>query len=405
MKHLVVLNLLVFPLFACSPQPLVKASDLETQTKLARAEGLCVTPDDLRAKFKPLAKDQNAAPILKELSAERLLTQGHSVEQMRMFNSTAEEDIKKSEAVLNNCAPQLAQIVKAAELPGCFFNRRWEDGYSLLYDEYSQAKAGSQLLAARAFQNARTGNHKASITDLNRMVCLANHISEPFVIAELAQVAIYTMTWKSAARLAYRYPQEVLYTAFLKETLDGWPDQNFKSSVGNELTFLLSLYEDCKTRQLAKEKQGMSDESLKGLKDAVPEPQFSQAKAKLIHLYRDVVKAYDLPQEQAYDKLAVIEDQIYDVLKACPIAQEIFQSIRPIFPTNSDAQYIVERQKMLLTVAYRVLSEGSPDSIVTDDLTSSITGEKIRYTKSRNGFLVEVISSDQKRILMSAQIQ
>ncbi|ARU41045.1 hypothetical protein CCB80_07785 [Armatimonadetes bacterium Uphvl-Ar1] len=336
----------------------IEVQDFETESNLTRQQGIPVTFNDIRKRLSHVVSDQNAAHFIAAITpspeVEESIQSG-----LRSFttDSAAIEQLRNAVKSQENA---LKQAERAGDLPGADFNRKWEKGYAVLFNEYRLAKYAASLLISSAVVCAEDGQHDRAILQLRRAGAIANHILEPVAISDLVWLAIRRIQMKTLLRIAYRHPDQPSYIRFAETQIDSWPDWKFIENLHNDLPSLLAIYESSKTIKLAKELLGVSAEYVAGLKDADPEPRFTEGKALIIKYFREAASTLTLNDFEAEARRSEIEERILKVLDRNPIAKRIIQDISPIFPSamprhNSESNRILWDQTIrFLKAPYRI---------------------------------------------------
>ncbi len=191
------MSFLIFLLSRIQEPYVTLADHLPSELSAARMEGLPLVPNDLRPARHPLLS-QNAAPLY-----QQVLTAWYSLPKAQreeigeldtLLKSRNPTDQLKAHSIVESRRRELALTEAAVQLPGCDFNRQYEQGPALVFPEYPSLRDMARLLAARAILEGRKGDLKKAFQTITAGAKMGRHIGlEPTLIARLVSVAVYAM--------------------------------------------------------------------------------------------------------------------------------------------------------------------------------------------------------------------
>lgn|GEM_PF-5723186 len=402
MKHLIALNLLVFPLLACSPQPQVNAADLETEIKLARAEGFAVTIEDLRKKMPSVSKEDNAADLVFEMI--ELKGDYSAVEKAKISLDEGDESAMAhvENALLKNQA-LIPLIQEIATKKAISFDRKWDIGVALTFPEIRTLKMGHQILLLMAWKSANQGDHTNAIVQINQAMDFAKLINEPLLFPGVAQSAMKILVFKTTAMLANKHPNQNVYTNSLKQMIAQNKILSTADFVKNELALVLATYDAFKTKE-SSELYNKSTGSPFNSKLAPNEPEYSMRKAEIIKLFRETVQVYNLPKSDIPAALSKIDSQLLQVLKSNPNAQNLVDSLGPI-PSSWKPFATDEQIKIVYGQVAKILESKTPAPSETNMQLKNGVQVKILTEVDGSSFRVSLIETSSQEPLLRAVIQ
>ena len=175
-------------------------SRLADELKAAHADGLPVTPDQLREQM-PVDENDNAAPFLglaiSQLKAWRSTKDGRDYSRHVGSNNRLAElkpaDLDAIEVDLKSLSPMFVLLRQAASKPKLDFHRAWEKGPALMLPELSEEKACSTAAVLQGKCALRKGDVSSAI-DFFDLAAKISRLTgqEPLIIGLLVQAAIRT---------------------------------------------------------------------------------------------------------------------------------------------------------------------------------------------------------------------
>jgi hypothetical protein len=154
-----------------------------------QAAGLPIRPEGLRRE-PPLAPEENAALLYEAAFALRKSVAApegafESIEE-RPPRLTSED-----RALLPAYDEALALVHRAARLPACDFEIRYEDGFSALVLHLFQLRELATTLAARALARAEEGRVEEAVDDVRALFATSRALrSEPLLVSQLVRCAM-----------------------------------------------------------------------------------------------------------------------------------------------------------------------------------------------------------------------
>lgn len=193
----------------------------------ARSAGFPVEPEDLF--LEPAPKDEdNAARFyeqmveLPEPSGKEYEIQGSHHLAVLSGYSDFDRDQVQSYFAANSQLIRLAE--SASDRPGFFMNKDWSNPVTVLFPELAKSKHVSKLFASRATLRQEEGDVEGALTDLGRILVIAEHMqASGHIIGQLVAIADRRIYAKAVETMAsFPTANEQFYTGVLAQ-LDQWP--------------------------------------------------------------------------------------------------------------------------------------------------------------------------------------
>jgi hypothetical protein len=148
------------------------------------------------------AADDNAAPLY--LRAFQSLPPGKMLREVIPFPQhplTADPASPAVAAILERYAPAVELLRRAADRPGCRFDRDWSrPSLDMLLPELQEVRAASWLVMLAARRAAAAGDGDAALADVVRIHRMGRHVAgEPFLVSGLVGEAIDTLALETLA--------------------------------------------------------------------------------------------------------------------------------------------------------------------------------------------------------------
>jgi len=183
-------------------------SAVQRQRTAARAEGLPLTPQDLRPQ-PPVREEDNAAPLLRELTTRYNAIPKQETRTWEKALSTLLKKPTDSEAKtaflagLIRYAPLIALAEQAAKRPHCDFGYDFSKGATLEFPEFGIVRHFAQVFVNRA---CAAESADEGFADIARAAQLGNHMAEtPVMISALVYSAIQSIAHQGYITLLKRF--------------------------------------------------------------------------------------------------------------------------------------------------------------------------------------------------------
>lgn len=374
------------------------ALSLPAELRAARAAGLPLAPDDLRASAPP-APAQNAAPLYREIAqalAFRSDVPGHEAISNVLKRTRTDADRWQAQTRLAALAPVLALAERAAARPRCDFARPWEEGVDLLLPEYATGRALVRLFAARAILRSEAEDAAGALNDVATGARICRHMGEdPVLIAWYVQLACRDIMDRAFTEvvLSHDGDPEILRRAAAVEKTFGPAPRLRHALRGDVVVGRITI------QQLARRKPGQ-------VMDGPPEPQglfFERAwiarawEAGLLRYWRRVFAALDAdPNDLGVQWRALMEisgeekareGQPASVMSAI-LAQAVENAALSL--TREEARTRL-RRTLLALVAHRQRTGRFPaalSALSSPPPPDVFTGRPLIYRRTGNGFVL-----------------
>lgn len=213
------------------------AGRLDQERRLARQEGLPLTPDDLRRK-PPLTSAENAAIEYKVLFPQfDLKSQENTAVSNCRLGRPKPGDEMMAAAILQRLRAPLAALIAATKKPHCDFDKDYSQGADVRFSELAQAKQAAKLLSLQARAEAERGQPDRAIDTLAATQRLARHVAEePAVIAYLVDISIESIVHQQFAYVLQRAARNDAALRHAQTVVDGFgPLPNIRYALGGEI--------------------------------------------------------------------------------------------------------------------------------------------------------------------------
>ncbi len=167
-------------------------SELAKSMEKAKAAGLALTMEDVNRLYPPIdAADNSRAEYQAAFKLCESLRKTVDVIDFGQDPKTKKAYTPAQfDAAILKCKPIYDILESANRKPGLYWERRWSNGFAVLFPEYSKMKTFAKLLASRAQSRARNGNGPGAVHDIEQVFNLSSKLGrEPVLIADLVRIA------------------------------------------------------------------------------------------------------------------------------------------------------------------------------------------------------------------------
>lgn len=359
----------------------------EYRNSLAAAwkEGLPTTVEQFETLLPKVADKDNAAPYYAQLKRVTLPKAYDGRTERAIFWNPSPADIATAKTALSVYAREIALVRKATKLPGCRFDRKWEDGAAVLLPEFAQMKAVAKMLTIRGALIAET-DPAGAIAETRTIRKMADHArQEPLEISQLVGTSLDRIALLALARWAFRYPQIPEYRQEIARIVDELPEPDLKKHHANCLVEVLSLVDICETRE-GFVKLGLKEDDIRELRgpmSIVPTLQPKAiGKARIVNGMRMRWEGLRKPLEELSASQKNADSEVDQGLLSFPIAANLYHKLSG-GSEGADADSIrsVRADRIKYTAFVRAMAGGRPaKTIETKDLLSPYDGKPIDYS-------------------------
>lgn len=358
----------------------------EYRESLAAAwkEGLPTTVEQFKILLPDVAEKDNAAPYYSQLKRITPPKSYDARTERAIFSNPSPADIASAKAALSLYAREIALVRKATKLPGCRFDRKWEDGAAVLLPEFAQMKSVAKMLTVRGAMIAGT-DPAGAIEETRTIRKMADHArQEPLEISQLVGTSLDRIALLALARWAYRYPQIPAYRKEIERIVASLPAPNLKKHHASCLVEVLSLIEICESRE-GLVKLGLKDDDireLRGQRSIVPSLQPKAiGRARIVNGMRMRWESLEKPLQELTAAREKADSEVDQGLRSFPIAAEIYRKLTAGGGADADWIRSVQADRIKYTAFVRAMAAGRPaKSIETKDLLSPYDGKPIDYS-------------------------
>jgi hypothetical protein len=357
----------------------------------AKRIGMPIEPTDLIGNVPP---EDNAAPVYRQailmLEADPKLSK-----KLQEFYS--------GKGSIQGLEPLLDVVKQAAAMPDSKFDRKWDEGYQLLFPEYAHMKGFVKALARIADEQSQAGDWRGAL----KTSALARNIgyhagSDEILIGALVRIACETITEHQLQKIAMRHAGD---PAFLQAALDfeaqAQPVPSLKQSLASELVLTrVTLHKLDSPRELMGTMGGTPAKATPAER-ALFQSRFVQTnlEERLVGQYLRTYK--ELPEDPtdlkgAHDAMKGLEDRIE---RDKSVFNAFNRIVMPVYSQSADAVRRLQMYRRLTTTTLKLLQLPTiPDSLpdLGETSTDPFTGKPFRYRREPGGFVLYSVGNDRK---------
>ncbi|RYG46852.1 hypothetical protein EON79_09015 [bacterium] len=213
-----------------------RSAQAELQAELARSTKLGLPPKMTDLWPAPKNPSQNAALTYTRLSRGGTFSKAREAVGKVGYPETA-ADIRAIDAGLALAEPEFSEFVRAAALPECRFQRK--PSIDVLFPEFAVTKAGVNLLAFRARNEAAKGDPVRGMRTLALAANVSKQIGqESVLIAKLVQIAEQAIVIRAAQEVLADHGRRADVRAEARKMLAALgPDPNMREGMKGEWMF------------------------------------------------------------------------------------------------------------------------------------------------------------------------
>lgn len=385
------------------------AGGLDEALAEAKRLGVPMTLADLNL-GDPVPTELNAAPLLVQMNEkvtaakiDRALIGG------AMTNDP--EQIKAARPEIERLSDILAIAERAAELPHCQFDRKWEDSINVTFPEYSGMRSAIQVLNSRAILQARDGNGEAAIADLRTASAIARHMrSEPILISMLTSNGGETLVGRAVIKVFEHLKSEKELAALKAALSEGYEPIVLADYIraeayfGSDVITNLEKYGGAKAIQASFGMQNSPADNMTRLAHLTASSETMQRAFLARHL-QTWNEVYALGEDmrdndKLSEKLMKIDQQISG---ETGVSYEMQRILNPFFGGAADSikRRDADRRASLAALdvlQYKAKTGRYPATLAESgaDYTDPYSGQPLRYELNDKGFKVWSVGSDLK---------
>lgn len=202
---------------------------LKEELARARAAGFPVEPEDIFLDPAPRDED-NAALVFDEIVDIVASTSAFSYEKELHVRAVVagydDFDIELVDKYFKDNAEVFLLAERAAALPAYRAEKDWSNPWEILLPEFAVSKQITRALAARAMLSLDEGDVEAALTDLRRILQIANRMEDSaFLIGNLVAIA-NRMIYASTVEKMAAFPEaNDIFLAGVVSQLRYWPEK------------------------------------------------------------------------------------------------------------------------------------------------------------------------------------
>lgn len=383
------------------------ARRLDQERRLARQEGLPLTPDDLRRK-PPLTSAENAAIEYKVLFPHFDLKskENTAVSNCRLGKPKPGDEMLAA-AVLQRLREPLAALVVATRKPHCDFEKDYSQGANLLFGELARAKQAAKLLSLQARAEADRGQLDRAIDTLAATQRLARHVGEePAVIAYLVDISIESIVHQQFAYVLQRATRNDSALRYAQKAVDGFgPLPSIRFALGGEIVMgqieipRIRTWDDLQA--LSNDVAGNYGDHGLHLRIPIPQSVRDAFLARHIMLYRNMFARF--PKSNDWRAIGEVMRQVdREVEVDQSVANTMNQILAPVYASTAEADGRLEMNRNLTLTSIRLLRDrlrtGSFPATLPDygkfTLDPFNPGKRLGYRREAVGMTIYSVDRD-----------
>lgn len=194
-------------------------AEAERAASRLRKMGYPTTIAEFRARL-PKDGPDNAAPLYKEAIA---LMEQIGTPKFDFSTPDGKIDEQKRIAVVTAMEPVYQLLTRAAELPRCTFDRKWEEAFNVPFPEFAHMRNFGRICTTRADDASAKGNWEIALDSLAVGAKIANHAREPSLIGHLVAVAGESIAMKSFYNVLIRHRRDQRFLSAARTWLAALP--------------------------------------------------------------------------------------------------------------------------------------------------------------------------------------
>jgi len=349
-------------------------TDLASQLRLARADGLPTSIDELTPSLPSPRDDENAALIYRQIqSSSGTSAKVAEAERELLFQPSATHTRQADELLMKN-RDTLNLVDRASALPRCAIDNKLGLGV-MPAQEYSAMETTARLLALRGSLAAAEGRSSDALHDSREIFAVSRQArGEGFWFPIITSDFVYSFGLYQLALWSYLYPETTGYRRALEMAANDWPKARIKAINRDQCADLLYAIDHAGLKDAEEAKlRSPSWASIFGTK--LPNP--VRAKGEVIAAERMIWACLNGRWEERLLKVGEAKDAIKLALAAFPKTSEIAE----IFVRNKDRflyDYFSDVQRIQFIALARALKKRPfPKNFTFEDLKSPFDGKPV----------------------------
>jgi hypothetical protein len=384
------------------------ANSLPQEIILARKAGMPLEPNDLRPKV-PIPRDENAAVLYKIHfpPVERIFNETKGLSNACRNLIKGQPAMNETQAVakaLTDAREPLAEIVAASKRPECDFEYRYEQGFSILFPEFSTSRNVAMLLCAEAHEMADQGHVSEAYDLIASTVKLGRDIGKtPTVIAMLIELAIESIAMDEFNDLIQRSSRSDVLLAKARHTLAGFgPLGNLRTAFGGEVVMGLVSLKEIKSVGDLRSMTDMEPSDHHDSGPSLPEIVRLGFQSRFLHSWRQVFEALPVDPADWQGASTALKKVDHGIQRDSSLSNTLNRIFFPVFDQAADAIGHQQANRNLAITSIQLFQDHLrigkfPSTLPSYGPTSldPFDGKSLRYTSSGSGFTIYSIDRDR----------
>lgn len=389
------------------------AESLPAELQRAKQDGIPLEPADLRAQ-PPIPDEKNAAtiyaaflPHLQKMEAKHRGT----LSSTRAFLTGKASAAQTADAwrALAESKESLDEIAAATKRPFCDFHHRWEDGYRMVFPEFSELKSAAYYLTARARVLGSQGKVSEAFDVIARVDGLARHAGmSPILIAKLVEVSIHGIVMAEFCHLVELSAGSPALLAKAQRTLDGFgPLTDLRPAFYGEMVLgritLHQIHTFGDLRGLTEQASGENPEGKTGGGPELPDWFLKGTEAKFVARWRQTLEAMPKDPAEWEKTFQVLEKADREMQADNSPVNQLNQVLFPVLAQSPLAVGHLEAYRHIAATSIRLIQDWGRTGQFPAALPAygpyaidPFDGKPLRYRKEATGFTIYSIDRDRK---------
>lgn len=337
---------------------------LNNELKLARAEGLITSLEDMKAWVPAVPEEQNAAPFYRKLKQWSPKDEAGFFSQVYRGETEA---VESAQQILAAQAASLKLIDQAVTCPKLWFDRDWSLGWGVLRPELAPMKSAVKLLLIRGSVARAEGRPEDALEDQRKALVVAGHLEQEKGLIELlvgnacrSLVRHQLLTW------AVCYPEDQRWLKELKFMAEDWPVFSQRDVLKPSLyevlvTADLCSVDDKRTTLGYKAEDIEGFDHLRQIMGLLQTP--SESRLKVVKAYRGVWRRLAASKLLQPKDLEALDTQFWSGMIYEPLAANLYEG-----PDPEESFFFGQISAARASIASRTLLQGALRILERPDL-------------------------------------
>jgi hypothetical protein len=365
---------------------------LEAELAKAREVGMPLDPEDMK---REVPEEQNAAPLYRQ--AAKILEE----------RGVRGSDIGREPEAFDKAREVLPIIEKATDLPYCWYDYDYRQGFLLEFPEAAQTRTFARIFSEHARRQSEKGDWKGALRSAERAQKVGRHLAQnPTLISMLVETATEAIAIRTIRDVVEHHAHRPEVRVAARQSLERFgPLPDLKNAIGGEVVMgragihqlgsesisLSQLTGGERERAHPVERMVLGNRTVRNAVDR----KFVEAYRYLWERTPDDPAAWAATREAAVQLEKIVEDD------PAP-AGVLNQILMPVLSGVPDAVGNLQTHRRLLLTWMSILDSRRTSGSFPEELPSlgdtsldPFTGEPFRYRLMPQGFVLYSVGRDR----------